>query len=148
MNLLQRLEYWGDHHHPKYLDIARFALGIFLCFKGIEFLENMSIMLNKLPFLHADSFILAMLGHYIVFAHLLGGLLLAIGLLTRLACIIQIPILLGAIILVNTRQGLWTSFSELSLSILVLVLLIYFLIAGNGRWSADYLIDRENATRK
>jgi putative oxidoreductase len=148
MNLLQRVELWGDRHHPKWLDIARFALGIFLCFKGIVFLENMSTMLGKLPFLHADSFMLAILGHYIVFAHLLGGFLLAIGLLTRFACLIQIPILLGAIILVNTRQGLWTSFSELSLSILVLILLVYFLIAGNGPWSADYFIDKENENRK
>jgi hypothetical protein len=34
--------------------------------------------------------------HYIVPAHLLGGMLPAIGLLTRAAAIAQIPILLGA----------------------------------------------------
>jgi len=40
MNYLQRLEYWGEAHHPKYMDIVRIAFGIFLCIKGIEFANN------------------------------------------------------------------------------------------------------------
>ncbi len=48
MNLLQRLEYRGDRHHPKWADILRCALGLFLFYKGIEFLENMCTMISRM----------------------------------------------------------------------------------------------------
>ncbi len=136
MNYLQRIEYWGDRHHPKWMDIVRIALGVFLMWKGKEFVENMSMMIDlmssKISF---NSFLMMLLGHYIVFAHLLGGFLLVIGVLTRFACIIQIPILLGAIFFINSSGNFLRPFSELYISILVLLLLIYFLIVGNGAWS-------------
>src|SRR2546423_5536775 len=99
MNAIQRLEFWGEAHHPLWADIIRIALGIFLCYKGVEFANNMNLvmnlMANRVPF---SSFMIILLGHYIVFVHILGGFLLALGMLTRFACLIQIPILLGAII--------------------------------------------------
>ena len=127
MNLAQRLELWGDRHHPKWLDLVRIALGIFLIVKGIQFLQNMSMLMslmeNSLSF---NAFLLVLLSHYIVFAHLLGGVLLALGLLTRFACIIQLPILLGAIILVNASGGVLDHFSELLVSVVVFLLLVLF----------------------
>jgi putative oxidoreductase len=143
MNLLQRLEFWGDRHHPKWADILRFALGIFLCYKGIEFLENMSSMINRMSGLLPSSyFALSLLGHYIVFAHLVGGLMLAFGLLTRAACILQIPILIGAIFFIN-REEMFRPFSQIIVTVLCLVGLIYFLIAGNGPWSVDKYFDEK-----
>jgi putative oxidoreductase len=141
MNLLQRIEHWGDTHHPKWIDILRVILGIFLCYKGLDFLAHMSLELDRLANkISGPSVPLMIIGHYVVFAHMLGGFLLAIGLATRLACLIQIPILLGAIIFVNSSERLFTPYSELALSILVLLLLIYFLIVGNGRWSFDNMV--------
>lgn len=145
MNYLQRIEHWGDAHHPKWLDILRIALGLFLCFKGVEFANNMNrlmgLMSNQVPF---SSLTLVLLSHYILGAHLLGGFLLTVGLLTRFACFIQIPVLLGAIIFINTSPAVMGQFSELFFSLLVLVLLIYFLIIGSGPWSLDKVIERGN----
>jgi putative oxidoreductase len=145
MNYVQRLEHWGDTHHPKWIDLLRIILGIFLCFKGIEFANNMSSVLNlmtgQVPF---SSFMVMILFHYIVFAHLLGGVLLALGMLTRFACIIQLPILLGAIFFINLSPEVMRPFSELFLSILVLLLLIYFLVVGSGPWSLDKVIQDSN----
>ena len=142
MNYVQRLEHWGDTHHPKWIDLLRMALGIFLCFKGIEFANNMTTVTNlvkgQIPF---NDFMTLILVHFILGAHILGGALLTLGLLTRFACLIQIPVLLGAIIFVNAP--LLESFSELFLSILVLLLLIYFLIVGSGPWSLDRAINDE-----
>ncbi|HVM89363.1 MAG TPA: DoxX family membrane protein [Puia sp.] len=133
MNIVQRIELWGDRHHPKWLDIIRIALGIFLCYKGIQFLNNMGAMLNlmtsKVSF---GSFTIVMLSNYVAFAHLLGGALLILGVLTRFACLIQIPNLLGAIFLVHSTGDLLKPFSEIYLAILILLLLIYFLVIGNG----------------
>lgn len=147
MNVLQRLEYWGDHHHPKWADILRFALGIFLCFKGIQFLESMSSMISRMSgVLPSSYFSLSIVGHYVVFAHLVGGTFLAIGLLTRVACLMQIPVLVGAIVFINSSSGLWRPFSELFLTVAVLLLLIYFLIAGSGPWSVDKYMEKEQKT--
>lgn len=136
MNLVQRVEHWGDTHHPQWLDIVRIALGAFLCYKGVEYLYNMGAMLslitNKMGF---GSFSSMLMSNYIAFAHLLGGILLILGVLTRFACLIQIPILLGAIFFINLSPELYRPFAELMLSIVVFLLLILFLIVGNGRWS-------------
>lgn len=143
MNLLQRLEYWGDRHHPKWVDILRFALGLFLAYKGIEFLENMSTMISRMSgFLPSSYFALSLLGHYIVFAHLVGGLMLAFGLLTRAACIMQIPILIGAIFFIN-QEEMFRPFQQIAIKIICLAGLIYFLIVGNGRWSVDKYFDEK-----
>ena len=131
MNVVQRVEHWGDTHHPQWLDIVRILFGAFLCYKGVDFLMNMGTMLslieNKTSF---GSFSTMLMSNYVAFAHILGGLLLIMGVLTRFACIIQIPILLGAVFFVNT--SLYEPFSQVLLSIVVLLLLIVFLVVGNG----------------
>jgi len=142
MNLVQRVEHWGDTHHPQWLDIIRILLGVFLCYKGVDFLMNMgsilSLMTNKMSF---GSFSFTLMSNYIAFAHMLGGILLILGVLTRFACLIQIPILLGAIFFVNS--SLYRPFSELLLPIAVLLLLICFLILGNGRLSFLNMSEKE-----
>jgi uncharacterized membrane protein YphA (DoxX/SURF4 family) len=134
MNLVQRVEHWGDAHHPQWLDIIRIALGIFLCYKGVDFLNNMGNMLNlitnKMSF---GAFSSMLMSNYISFAHILGGILLILGVLTRFACLIQIPILLGAIFFINLSPELYRPHAELAVSVLVLLLLILFLVVGNGR---------------
>lgn len=133
MNLVQRVGHWGDTHHPQWLDAVRILLGIFLCYKGIDFLMNMGTMLdlinNRMSF---GSFSTMLMSNYIAFAHILGGALLILGVLTRFACIIQIPILLGALMFVRT--DLYKPFSAVILPIIVLLLLILFLVVGNGKW--------------
>ena len=84
------------------------------------------------------SFFTVMLGHYIVFAHILGGIFLALGAFTRFACLIQIPILLGAVIFVDFSHDVLRPYSGLAISILVLLLLIYFLVAGNGPFAFSF----------
>ena len=135
MNLVQRVEHWGDTHHPQWLDIVRILLGVFLCYKGVEFLYNMGSMLsllsNKMAF---GSFSSMLMSNYIAFAHILGGVLLIMGVLVRFACLLQIPILLGAIFFINMNPEMYRPLSELTLSIVVLLLLCLFLVVGNGKW--------------
>jgi uncharacterized membrane protein YphA (DoxX/SURF4 family) len=148
MDIFNRIEHWGDTHHPKWVDFVRIALGVFLCIKGIQFPGQASEVMQKMPnFLSADYFFLSMMQYYILFAHLLGGIFLAGGIFVRFACLIQIPILIGAIIFINNSVGSWSPFSELSISIIVLLLLIYFLIAGNGSMSlAKYLKEEKRGS--
>ena len=132
MNLVQRVEHWGDAHHPQWLDIVRMLLGAFLCYKGIDFLMNLGTMLglltNRTSF---GSFTTMLMSNYVAFAHLLGGILLILGVLTRFACLVNIPILVGAVFFVNTALYSRPN-PEVLLSVLVLLLLICFLVVGNG----------------
>ena len=144
MNSIERLEHWGDTHHPRWLDLIRIALGIFLMIKGVQFLTNMSELVNIVgSTVSFDSFALIMVSHYVVFAHLLGGLFLALGLFTRAACIIQIPILIGALVFLRSNGGALAPYSQWLLTILVLLLLVFFLVVGNGPWSVEHYFDEK-----
>jgi uncharacterized membrane protein YphA (DoxX/SURF4 family) len=147
MNLVQRVEHWGDTHHPQWLDIVRIALGLFLCYKGVDFLMNMSSMLDLLTnSMSFGSFTSMLMSNYIAFAHILGGILLILGVLTRFACLIQIPILVGAIFFVNS--SLYRPFSALALPIIVLLLVIWFLVVGDGKWSLLKFREDKNSNAK
>ena len=91
----------------------------------------LSLLSNQMAF---GSFSSMLMSNYIAFAHILGGVLLILGVLTRFACLLQIPILLGAIFFINLNREMYRPLSELAMSILVLLLLILFLVVGNGKW--------------
>ncbi|MDX5418929.1 MAG: DoxX family protein [Hymenobacteraceae bacterium] len=142
MNLSQdinRIEHWADTHHPVWVDFVRMALGIFIFMKGIMFIQDTEALQN---IMRNSQFQWVSLGiaHYVAFAHLVGGLFIAIGLITRIAILFQIPILLGAVFFINPQRGFYSENAELWSSIIVLILLIFFLVWGSGRLSVDHLI--------
>lgn len=142
MNLLQRIDRWGETHHPIWIDGLRIVLGLILMWKGLQFVANIDLLkarINEQPFLTALSFWLA---HIIVFAHIAGGLLITLGLLTRVGILANIPILFGAVFFVNTPVNLFAVHSEMILSIIVLCALIFFLVEGSGRFSVDEYMRR------
>ena len=63
--------------------------------------------------------------------------MLMIGLWTRVIALLQVPILIGAIIFINTQKGGFAPENELGLAILTLLLVIFFLIEGGGPLSLD-----------
>jgi len=89
----------------------------------------------------------ASIAHYIVFAHVLCGPLIALGLLTRVMCIVQLPILLGAVVWINAPRGFMSlgNHMELEISIAVLVGLITFIVFGAGKFSLDEKRRQEKA---
>jgi hypothetical protein len=52
-------------------------------------------------------------------------------------CLLQLPILIGAIIDINAQSGGFEVGSDLGLAILALLLAIFFLIEGSGPLSLD-----------
>lgn len=132
---------WIASHQSIALDLIRVYVGIGLFVRGLLFAyEGVGVVVDLSEFSLAS----AALAHYVTFAHLLGGLMLAVGLLTRLAALIQIPILAGAVFLVHLEQGLLTAQQSLEFSALVLLLLVVIFLFGPGKWSADqYVFERE-----
>ncbi len=147
MKLARKLDKWAYTHHPKWIDWLRIALGIIIFLKGFFFIrdtDQLIEIINQTRFLN-HSFTIA---NYVALAHLVGGVLIAIGLLTRIAVAMQIPILLGAIIFINSKNGLMNFNSELPFSILVLVLLGFFFVYGSGPSSADEELNKEIKEQK
>lgn len=138
MSVISDVESWGNHHRPGFLDIFRIVLGLFITWKGLQFISNMDELQNTTAGI-TSWFAGAALAHYIIFAHLLGGPLIVAGLFTRVVCMLQIPILLGAVWFVNAPRGHLSigNYMELWLSLLVLVGLIVFVVFGAGRFSLD-----------
>jgi putative oxidoreductase len=136
MNTLQKIELWGDTHQTKWLAVFRIALGAVIFFKGLYFVSHTD-EINLMIANSAVSLYSVFLAHYVALAQLVGGFLITIGLVTRLAIALQIPILLGAIIFINASKGFFSIHSELGFSILVLALLLFFFVFGSGKYSVD-----------
>lgn len=141
MGLLQNIDSWSEKHHPKWLDIIRILLGLLLIQKGVVFIKDMGLVTSVLQNTMLE-YISAALAHYVIGAHIMGGILIAIGLLTRAAVLFQLPVLIGAVIFVNLPKGFSSFSSELWLSVIVLCLLVFFLIEGSGPISVDNYIKK------
>ena len=144
MSVITDVERWGNSHRPGFLDLFRMALGIFITYKGLQFITHMNQLENTTAGINV-WFAGAFLSHYVIFAHVLAGPLIAAGLFTRIACLLQIPILIGAVFLVNYPKGLFSvgNHMELEISLIVLAGLIVFMVFGAGRFSIDAIRRRE-----
>jgi putative oxidoreductase len=144
MSVITDVERWGNSHRPTFLDIFRIALGIYITYKGLYFITHM----HELEMTTSGVnlwFAGAALAHYVVFAHILGGPLIMVGLFTRVVCLIQLPILIGAVIMVNYPKGFLSigNHMELWISLIVLIGLIVFIVFGAGKYSIDEMRRRD-----
>jgi len=137
MNVIEKIEYWGDAHHPRWLDIVRIGLGIVIFMKGGMFLANTETLRQLIEDAHIQFYTWGAV-HYVAFAHLVGGILIALGLTTRLAVAFQLPVLFVAVFFVNVTRGFTFLNSELWFSLIVLALLLVFLVVGSGPYSLDH----------
>jgi putative oxidoreductase len=138
MNTITRIFTWGDTHHPAWLDIVRVTLGCFLFYKGIEFARDGQDLKAVMAGNNMRLWSMFMT-NYIPLAHFAGGLLIAIGLITRWAVVFQLPILFGAVFLTGQGTGTFDLY-EFGTSVIVLCLLVVFLVEGSGPLSADEYI--------
>src|SRR5690606_8185310 len=143
MNTITKIEHWADAHHPQWIDFVRIILGLFILYKGILFISDTNALLALMKTAELQ-FVNLGLAHYVAFSHLVGGILIALGLVTRFAILFQIPILLGAVFLVNIQQGFIavSNNTEFGISVAVLLLLIMFLLYGSGKFSVDNWMKR------
>lgn len=139
----QRYQQWFQNHGDIFVDAVRVYLGVGLFLKGVYIMTHRQ-ELNDLAQTSGTSYGLVLgAAHYVVPAHLVGGALLALGLATRPAAIAQLPLLIGAVFLVNLPQFSSLARREnLELSVLVLFLLVLLSLHGAGRFSLDHLLEQ------
>jgi putative oxidoreductase len=143
MQSIQRILAWLKAHRDLALDLIRFYLGIGLFVRGVLFIKNSELLTRMAYDNQSLDFVGASLVHFVAISHLVGGLMLAIGILTRLAAIVQLPILAGAVFVVHWHEGLLTRGQSLEFSALVLFLLVVFTCFGAGRYSIDHYISSQ-----
>ena len=121
--LLIKLE---GKQHTAYAYI-RIFLGIAMAVRGLILITNpdsMSQLVNEQQMY---------LGYAAVaMVHLVGGVFLAIGFYPRLASLLLIPVLMGAVFVVHAGEGLMTAGQSLELAVMVLFLLVIFAVFGPG----------------
>lgn len=130
--LHERLNRYGDVA----LEFLRIYLGIGLFVRGVLFIADSTSFMALVG--EESWFTSVALIHYVAIAHLVGGVMMAVGLLTRVAALIQMPVLLGAVFLVHFQGGLLGPSQSLEFSALVLFLLGILFLYGSGRLSVDY----------
>jgi putative oxidoreductase len=126
-----------DENRQLGLDLLRIYLGIALLVRGALFVSQPEVLLGMIQS-SGNWLWAAAIGHYVALAHIGGGLLLALGFYTRLAAVVQIPILLGAVFFTHWGEGLLGRGQALELAGLVLVMLVVFACFGAGPLSLDY----------
>lgn len=118
------------------VEVVRIYLGAGLLFRGIA-LVGLDTGLEQLAGGAAPDVPLTGVALYVAAAHIIGGAMLLAGLFTRLAALIQLPIVAGAVFLVHWQEGLLAPSQSLEFSALVLFLLLLVLVFGGGPWSVD-----------
>lgn len=129
------------------IEFLRIFLGGLLFIKGYFFIENINEIYGLIEEnMEYSSFLIA---HYVAIAHLVGGLMLLFGLYTRLASIVQLPVLIGAVFFIDAQDTMLATGSQFEYSLVVLVLLLVFIVYGGGKWSVDHrVIRKKNKAKK
>ena len=138
MKLIKSIENWLDIHHDIAYAFIRFFLGAALFVRGWILISDPDLMIKL-----AGTNQWYWWYSYITVVHLVGGILLAIGFLTRFAALVQIPVLLGAIFYIHLQQGLMQVGQSLELSALVFVLLTIVFLFGSGKVAVDNYIAKK-----
>ena len=127
-----------NSRQPSVLTILRIALGLILFWKSFNFIRDTAIAQTLIEHTGVGVFsdnakVLALV---ITYLGLLCGFFIFIGLFTRIASVVQIPVLIVAVFFVNIKN-IDENKIELFLSVITLLLLILFAIKGSGVFSAD-----------
>jgi uncharacterized membrane protein YphA (DoxX/SURF4 family) len=124
---------------PKWLTLFRIILGLILIWKGFSFFKDSASLEEMIRGGGIEMFSnnTRAVAFIITYVNLLGGVFIATGLFTRWMALLNIPVIVGAIIFVNSKAGMSFSNTELILSVAVLILLVVFVVKGSGAISAD-----------
>ena len=140
MNIITRTTRWGSAHHPKIIDIVRILLGVLLVVRSYVYFTNRGyireLVVTTQAIRQSPAAIWALI-NYSTYIQLVCGIMLLLGLRTRIAAIILVPLIFGAIFFVNILNPFFNA--ELWLSIMVMALLVMFIVLGSGPISLDRL---------
>ncbi|HWV73033.1 MAG TPA: DoxX family membrane protein [Pseudosphingobacterium sp.] len=115
----------GEKRHPLWLEITRIVLSIVILWKGLEFVANIhkftDLMMNSsIPV----AIMISVLVHLIIVAHILGAIALFTGTYVRLACILQMPVIIMALVFRNLADNILNPYAAVWVSVAILCALV------------------------
>ncbi|MES2588655.1 MAG: DoxX family protein [Bacteroidota bacterium] len=134
MKAIDKINKWANERTNIAIDLLRIGVGVFFFIKGIQFADQTQAIVDLIQ-PKSSSFLPVLIAHYVVMGHFAGGILIVFGLLTRLACLVQLPIVVGAVI-VNFAVAMNTN--DLIQASIATIFTVFFLIFGSGKHSVDY----------
>lgn len=137
---------WLNDHADLFTDIIRIYLGVGLIIKGAYILDHRDQLFSLVDSSENIPFLLVSAAHYVIPAHFVGGALLVIGVITRWAALVQVPILLGAMFyLALPGFAMLEQRQSLEFTGLVLFLITLIGVFGAGRYSVENATARSHA---
>lgn len=144
MNIVNKIQEPALAKHDIAVLILRVALGIIITLKGLIFLNNLALLHSLIQKSYLSNFGESFWIYYVALTSLLCGIFIIMGLFARIAALLQIPVLIGAVLFINPGDHGFVFNGELILSFFVLVMLFYFLFKGPGLVSMDnYLLHHD-----
>ncbi len=144
MNRIQSCKMWLRAHEDLFIDLVRIYLGCGLVVKAVFLMNHRDYLLQMIQDSDVAWLAGGMIANYVILGHLVGGAMLALGIATRFAAFVQLPILFGAIFsLYLPRFAVVEPRQYLEYTGLVAFLLMLFGLFGAGRFSLDYLMSRK-----
>lgn len=138
-----RFREWAHLHPDLFMDAIRMYLGLGLIIKGLYIMHHQDQFAQLLEGGSAMPFGILTVAHYVIPAHFAGGLMLLLGFGTRIAAAVQMPLLSGALMYVFLPRFTTLELrQDMEFSALVLFLLTLIVVHGPGRYSVDYLVQR------
>ena len=131
-----------DSDRSRFVDALRVYVGLALVVRGVQFVSDPQLF-DRLIEGGLLPFAPLALAHVVGVLHIGGGLLLACGLLTRIAAAAQIPAVAGAMLFVHLPQGVASTTQGLQLTAFVLFCLLVVVAHGPGPWSADHALEEQ-----
>jgi len=134
METIKTLNKWANAHTYLPIDLIRIALGVFLFIKALNFMSNTEMLMSLFkPIENMTGGMLII--HFVAPAHFIGSILIATGLLTRWAILVQLPILIGAILINFVGE---MNSNNLIIALITFLTCAFFLLYGSGKNSLDY----------
>ena len=118
--------------------LIRIFLGVALLVRGVILFSNPKAIMEVV-----DEDKLFIWYAYIAIAHMVGGVLIAIGFFTRIGALIQLPILFSAVFIIHAKNGLMMGGQSLELAAMVLFLLCVYFVFGSGTWSVNHYFRKD-----
>lgn len=142
--MLARFLNWAQENSDILFDLIRIYVGVGLVVRGVLALVESAFLMEWLGMFGVSGAAAEAARLYVVAAHLIGGLLLTVGFLTRIAALINMPVLFGAVFFIHYPEGLAATDQSLEFSALVLFLLALFVLRGSGRLSLMSQLRKRN----
>jgi len=133
----QPVKEWISANRDLVWELVRIYLGFALVIKGFAYMFHhrelaAAMTATAVPFASPGF------AELVALTHIAGGLMMTFGILTRAGAAIQIPNLIGAVLFVHLKEGLFTQGGSLEFAMLVLFLLCVIVVVGAGRLSIDW----------